>query len=156
MAQPITSGHTRISPILAKEGSPTSTFAARHACPDGQHLLEPGTVPANLMSAWITPSLLSVLLMTTGCLQDDPNHCANRSGDQTCAKLDGRPYCSLCSYENAGCVAEKPRAQCYAPTTEGADDASPSSGTGSETDASPATDSDAVQNTPGHPIADPR
>jgi hypothetical protein len=43
----------------------------------------------------------------TGCIRDDPNHCANKSGDATCVEKYNGGYCSTCTPKFDGCV-EKP------------------------------------------------
>ena len=55
----------------------------------------------------------------TACLVPDPNHCANRDGDATCAELGMGQYCSACAATNFGCQQQVPEDACY-PGTGGA------------------------------------
>ena len=71
-----------------------------------------------------------------GCLVDDPNHCANRSGDTTCQELEGGGFCSICSEKSNGCVAERPAAACYVPVMSAEDTTT----TGADTETSTDTD----------------
>jgi hypothetical protein len=49
-------------------------------------------------------SALAAFLWTTGaCLQDDPEHCANRGGAEACAAAKIGTHCSLCRERNLGC-----------------------------------------------------
>ncbi len=45
-------------------------------------------------------------LSLTGCIRDDPNHCANQSedGDAYCMARHELPYCSSCNANVDGCV----------------------------------------------------
>lgn len=60
----------------------------------------------------------------SGCLSQDPNHCANRAGDQTCSELGAGAYCSICAAAAAGCVDDVPDDACYRPLAEGEDTSS--------------------------------
>lgn len=77
-----------------------------------------GTTARGLARAcgWVGALLLPTAL--GGCLNPDPNHCANRSGDQTCAELGAGAYCSICAAAAAGCVDEVPDDACYRPLSE--------------------------------------
>lgn len=77
--------------------------------------------------------LVTLVWLAGGCLEDDPNHCANQDGDATCASLGGGGFCSRCVRENAGCMAEEPEAACYAPGLGGMDDAADDGKSESET-----------------------
>jgi hypothetical protein len=54
-----------------------------------------------------TTTILFVLGMalgvTAGCLQEDPDHCANRGGDSACEAAQIGEHCSRCKQANWGC-----------------------------------------------------
>lgn len=61
----------------------------------------------------------SLLAQTSGCVEKDPNHCINNSGDAYCAEKHpdwDTAFCSLnCGdYEPDGCVQEQPANECWA------------------------------------------
>ena len=58
--------------------------------------------------------------MQNGCVVvDDPQHCANRDGDKTCAELY-KPgvHCSLCEHFYNGCVDDEPVPECRPQDTD--------------------------------------
>ena len=59
--------------------------------------------------------------MQSGCVVvDDPQHCANREGDKTCAELYAPGvHCSACDHFHNGCVDEEPEPECRLDDTEG-------------------------------------
>lgn len=73
-------------------------------------------------------AVASVALMATGCIINDPNHCAHRAGDETCAEVLSGGFCSSCTRENNGCVATAPEAMCHAPWGSGIASSEGSSG----------------------------
>lgn len=45
---------------------------------------------------------------SAGCKVVNASHCGNRHGDATCREQDpSRPYCSVCTVDHDGCIAEK-------------------------------------------------
>lgn len=70
------------------------------------------------------------------CSVANPNHCANLNGHATCQARDGNtPYCSKCSADNDGCVAEPLAEFCDA----GESSAAGSSGPGASETTAPTT-----------------
>lgn len=66
------------------------------------------------MRARLAVRVWAAFVAVPGCVViDDPNHCANRDGDATCAALfDSRPVCSVCRRSFSGCEAAPVDAEC--------------------------------------------
>ncbi|MBL4688363.1 MAG: hypothetical protein JKY37_27495 [Nannocystaceae bacterium] len=71
-------------------------------------------------------------LVTTSCVVDDPDHCKNKRGDESCASME---FCNSCisSQDNGGCVPgpDQPTPSCY--SANGTMSASPETGAGNPT-----------------------
>ncbi len=66
---------------------------------------------------------------------DDPDHCANRSGDASCVEDNGDGWmCSSCTRGNHGCVATPPPDGCHDALGDAGDTTGPSSSSSSSSD----------------------
>lgn len=99
------------------------------------------------MSLQLRAATLAVFLgvgIANGCMVvDDPQHCANREGDRTCAELYAAGvHCSVCERFYNGCVDDEPEPECRVDDSESME--SSSGGGGSSSDAAPASEGAAV------------
>ncbi|MFO7565718.1 MAG: hypothetical protein R6X02_23955 [Enhygromyxa sp.] len=98
-----------------------------------------------LLAALLTVAF-SLGLGASACVLPNPDHCQNLAldADAWCSAQhgDARPYCSPCTAEHNGCVAEEPsEAECpqYSPRPES--ETGTGTGTGTEgTDSGPETE----------------
>lgn len=61
------------------------------------------------MRTWLALSFLAA-----GCTIKNENHCYYNGKSPACASLDpAKPFCSQCTNDNDGCVAEMPSSACY-------------------------------------------
>lgn len=60
-------------------------------------------------------SVLPALVLAAACTIKNENHCYYNGKSEACAAQDSeKPFCSQCTNDNDGCVAEMPSTACYA------------------------------------------
>lgn len=91
-------------------------------------------------------TLVSLFSLAGGCQQLASDHCGNNGGDSHCRSQDAGMYCSVCTLDNNGCVAElpdDPDCRSAGDDVAGSDSTGPSTMTTTMDGPPPGTDDDA-------------